>query len=477
MRIAETACHTPKAGDHAKALLSWVLTALVVGCSLIARAQTSADEQRNSASSTKSEVQSPKPDEPFPESPLPPVRLQSLPRNLFLDQKNFWSAPLHMTRAEWEWAVPSVITGLALVASDKHIEKHVPTSPATVSHAVTFSNAGLAAMAGASGGLFVWGHLTHDDQKRETGLLAGEAAIDAFLDTQVFKYAAGRDRPFVGNGQGSFFQGGDSFPSQHAAISWAIASVVAHEYPGALTQLLAYGMAGGISAARFAGQKHFASDVIIGSALGWYTGWQAFRAHSHYSDADFARFGRLRRTLDGEETDTSEPRNLGSPYVPLDSWVYPAVDRLASLGYAEDEFRASRPWTRMQIANLLKDAKARLQADENAPEEIAALEIQIEKEFAYELGLLDGRSNLTAKVESVYTQLVAISGTPLNDSYHFGQTIIDNYGRPYEKAAGVAPRRRVPAMGRISTPPCSQRTWISGDAPTSEKPSNSSRNM
>lgn len=433
MRIAETACHTPKAGDHAKALLSWVLTALVVGCSLIARAQTSADEQRNSASSTKSEVQSPKPDEPFPESPLPPVRLQSLPRNLFLDQKNFWSAPLHMTRAEWEWAVPSVITGLALVASDKHIEKHVPTSPATVSHAVTFSNAGLAAMAGASGGLFVWGHLTHDDQKRETGLLAGEAAIDAFLDTQVFKYAAGRDRPFVGNGQGSFFQGGDSFPSQHAAISWAIASVVAHEYPGALTQLLAYGMAGGISAARFAGQKHFASDVIIGSALGWYTGWQAFRAHSHYSDADFARFGRLRRTLDGEETDTSEPRNLGSPYVPLDSWVYPAVDRLASLGYAEDEFRASRPWTRMQIANLLKDAKARLQADENAPEEIAALEIQIEKEFAYELGLLDGRSNLTAKVESVYTQLVAISGTPLNDSYHFGQTIIDNYGRPYEK--------------------------------------------
>ena len=106
--------------------------------------------------------------------------------------------------------------------------------------------------------MFLWGHFTHNDQERETGLLSGEAGIDAFLDTEVFKYAFGRDRPFTGDGRGRFFQGGDSFPSQHAAISWAIASVIAHEYPGPLTQLLAYGAAGGISAARFVGQQHFA---------------------------------------------------------------------------------------------------------------------------------------------------------------------------------------------------------------------------
>ena len=177
------------------------------------------------------------------------------------------------------------------IKADRSIEKHVPTSKSTISHAVTYSNAGVAALAAGGGGLFLLGHLQNDDQKRETGILAGEAAIGAFLDTEVFKYAAGRERPFTGSGTGRFFVGGDSFPSTHASVSWAIASVIAHEYPGPLTQFLAYGMAGSVSGARWAGQKHFASDVIIGSALGWYMGYQVFRAHSHYSDAELAKYG------------------------------------------------------------------------------------------------------------------------------------------------------------------------------------------
>ena len=161
------------------------------------------------------------------------------------------------------------------MASDTAIEKHVPTNPTTV-HAVTASNAGLGAMAGLGAGMFLWGHLTDNDQQRETGLLSGEAGIDALLDTEIFKYAFGRERPFTGSGKGHFFQGGTSLPSEHASISWAIASVIAHEYPGPLTQLLAYGGAGAVSAARFAGQKHFASDVVLGSALGWYLGSTGF---------------------------------------------------------------------------------------------------------------------------------------------------------------------------------------------------------
>ena len=434
MKLTGTAIKTPESGYHrTKALVtSWLLAAQVVvfslsGCSLMASAQEPADEKNTPAPS-------PKPDVQFPDFSLSPVRLQSLPRNLFLDQKRIWSTPFHMTRAEWEWTVPLVFAGLGIVAKDTSIEKHVPTSPATVSHAVTASNAGLAAFVGAGGGLFLLGHLAHNDEQRETGLLSGEAAIDAFLDTEVFKYAAGRDRPFVGDGQGRFFEGGGSFPSQHAAVSWAIASVIAHEYPGPLTQLLAYGLAGGVSAARFAGQKHFASDVVIGSALGWYTGRQVFRSHSHYSNAEIAKYGTFSKAVEGEEADTErKPRNMGSPYVPLDNWVYPAVDKLAHLGYIRNAFLASRPWTRIEIANLVNDAKANLKTEENAPEGIAALELQLEREFAYELGLLDGKSNDTAKVESMYTRVVSIGGQPLNDSYHFGQTIINNFGRPYEK--------------------------------------------
>ena len=202
----------------------------------------------------KTGPQSPRIDAQPPLFSVGPVDLKSLPRNLFLDQKTFWTAPLHMSQKQWEWAVPALVLGGALIASDQSIEKHVPTNPTTVSRAVTASDAGVAALAGAGAGLFLLGHLESDDQKRETGILSGEAAMDAFLDTEMFKYAAGRERPFVGTSPGRFFVGGDSFPSMQSSISWAIASVIAHEYPGALTQILAYGTAGTVSAARWAEQ-------------------------------------------------------------------------------------------------------------------------------------------------------------------------------------------------------------------------------
>ena len=246
-----------------------------------------------------------------------------------------------MTTAEWQWTVPIAFIGAGILASDTAIERHVPTNPTTVSHAVTASNAGIAAMAGVGAGMFLWGHLTNNDQERETGLLSGEAGIDAFLDTEILKYAFGRDRPFTGDGRGRFFQGGDSFPSQHAATSWAIASVIAHEYPGPLTQMLAYGAAGGIRATRIVGQQHFTTDLLVGSALGWYMGRQVFRSRSHYSDAEIAKWGTFSKN---ETSDNGrEPGNMGSPYVPMDSWVYPAMERLIAFGYIRPPISVCAP--------------------------------------------------------------------------------------------------------------------------------------
>jgi membrane-associated phospholipid phosphatase len=436
MKFADTVRDTPEAGDcYAKArMISWLLAALVFGCSLgctlIAYAQIPADEEKPPAPTPKPEVQSPKPDTQPPEFGLRPVNLQSLPRNLFLDQESFWSTPFHMTGAELQWAVPLAFAGAALVASDTAIEKHVPTNPTTVSHAVTASNAGLAALAGVGGGMFLLGHFAHNDQEREAGLLSGEAGIDAFLDTEVFAYALGRERPFTGDGRGRFFQGGDSFPSQHAAISWAIASVIAHEYPGPLTELLAYGAAAGVSAARVAGQKHFASDVLLGSALGWYLGREVFRSHSHYSDADIAKWG----TFSKSDRDTSrEARNMGSPYVSLDSWVYPALDRLTALGYIHTGFADMRPWTRMECARQVQEASDPIAEDETQKSEAASLYQALQKEFGREVTLLGGGENAELRLESAYTRSTEIVGKPLTDGDHFGQTIVNDYGRPEEQ--------------------------------------------
>jgi membrane-associated phospholipid phosphatase len=334
-----------------------------------------------------------------------------------------------MNESDLPWAVPLAMAGAALIASDTAFEKHVPTTPATVSHAVTASNAGVAAFAGLGGAMFLWGHYSGNDQQRETGLLAGEAGIDAFLDTEALKYAFGRDRPFTGNGRGLFFQGGASFPSEHASVSFAIASVIAHEYPGPMTQLLAYGLAGGVGAARIVGHQHFTSDVLVGSALGWYLGRQVYRSHSHYSDAEIAHWGTFSRG-EGEEDTRHQARNMGSPYVPLDDWIYPAMDRLTALGYIQTGFADMRPWTRLECARQIKEAASRLAEDETPNSEAQNIDRALQKEFARELALLDGGTNVELRVESAYTRSTQIVGKPLTDGDHFGQTVINDFGRP-----------------------------------------------
>ena len=432
MRSDGTVGHQNRGGTGAKIFrTASIWAALVAASSAMVYAQSSTDQNDTSASSRKPEVR-------VSEFAPGSVDLKSLPKNLVLDQKDFWTAPLHFSHKQWEWTVPSLVVGGLLIKADNNIEKHVPTGKSTVSHAVTASNAGLAALTAAGAGLFLVGHLKSDDQKRETGILAGEAALGALADTEIFKYAAGRERPFTGSGTGRFFVGGDSFPSTHSSVSWAIASVIAHEYPGWLTQVLAYGTAGGVSAARWAGHKHFASDVIIGAALGWYMGRQVYRAHSHYGDADMARYGTFHKAEESEEAQgINRTRFMGSSYVPLDSWLYPALERLAALGYIKSESLSIRPWTRLECARLLAEATDRA-ADPEAPAEVQQLYSAVSAEFGYESELKNGERNLNAQFESAYSRFVGISGTPLTDNYHFGQTLLNDYGRPYQEGFNAA---------------------------------------
>src|SRR4029077_18197148 len=121
----------------------------------------------------------------------------------------------------------------------------------------TISNAGLALAVGGTGSLYIFGKLRHDDHQRETGILAVEAATDSLVVTEVFKLVTQRARPTDGNFHGDFYNSSSitnsSFPSTHAMMTWAAASVLAHEYPGPLTQIFAYGLATGVSVARVTG--------------------------------------------------------------------------------------------------------------------------------------------------------------------------------------------------------------------------------
>jgi hypothetical protein len=71
-----------------------------------------------------------------------------------------------------------------------------------------------------------------------------------------------------------------SFPSGHATASWALARVIAAEYPGWPTRLCAYGFATAISVSRITGRRHFPSDVVVGSTFGYLIGDYVVRHHS-----------------------------------------------------------------------------------------------------------------------------------------------------------------------------------------------------
>ncbi|MGB6668933.1 MAG: capsule assembly Wzi family protein [Candidatus Acidiferrum sp.] len=353
----------------------------------------------------------------------------ALVKNLVRDQKAMWTSPAHIREGDATWLVPFLGLTAGFLVTDRDASSHLPNSPSSLRHYTSLSNYGLAGMAGAGAGLFLLGKATHDEHQRETGFLSGEAAMDALIAATALKYATGRERPSLDSFRGSFGQSGDSFPSEHAATAWAIASVISHEYPGPLTKILAYGAATAITFARVRGEQHFPADAFVGTGMGWLTGWQIYRTH-HNADLG----GGIAEDLSDTPPTATErtPRQMGSPYVPLDSWIYPLFDRLIGAGVITDAILGMRPWTRLECARLVSEAGDRLQ-DANPQSLPVQLYDSLRQEFVPELALLGGGNNRAIHLESAYTRVTDIAGPPLTDGYHFGQTLYNDYGRPYQE--------------------------------------------
>lgn len=345
------------------------------------------------------------------------------------DQKELWTSPKNLQFTDATWLLPAGGITAGLIVTDSDYSRHISHNPKTTSHYNTFSNAGIAALAGGAGAMWAMSYKNHNSHWRETGFLAGEAALNSLVMIEAVKYSVRRDRPIQGDGTGSFFQSGVSFPSEHSAAAWSIAGVIAHEYPGPLTKILAYGAAGLISYSRVKARKHFPSDVFVGGLVG---NLVAQSVYSRHYDPELGGSEWQSASQFFHEHWSPSPESAGSPYVPLDSWVYPAIERLAALGVVHTEFLGMRPWTRLECANLSQEASDNLDnSSENA--QVSDLVSALRMEFASEFSAYENGVQNSARVESVYTRLMGIKGTPLTDGYHFGQTIINDNGRPYQE--------------------------------------------
>ena len=124
----------------------------------------------------------------------------------------------------------------------------------------------------------------------------------------------------------------------------------------------------------------------------------------------------------------------GSPYIPVDSWVYPAVLRLYSLGYVNTVYLGMRPWTRSSVDTMLDEVGSRIEDYDAGPatDEAERVYKALTRELRFHALASCQAPEDHVRVESVYSVARGISGTPLRDSYHLGSTIINDYGRPYQ---------------------------------------------
>jgi membrane-associated phospholipid phosphatase len=376
--------------------------------------------------------------------------LRGLTGRFLYDQKEIWASPAHLRIEDADWLLPLAGLGAALFATDASFNKSESHASVTMQHYKTISTAGLGVLAGAAGGMWLLSYDPHSAERahwRETGLLAGESALNSLLMTEALKYSLRRQRPDQGAGNGPFFErGGTSFPSEHAAAAWSIAGVVAHEYPGPLTKMAAYGLATLVSVSRVRAGQHFPSDVFIGSLAGYMISQSIYSRHASpdLPGAYWPTFRQSVRTTDGTSVRSTFLENApledtGSAYVPLDSWVYPAFERLEALGYIQTAFEGTRPWARSECARLISEANDKLAAlsagkstvsSEQAELLLVALSIEFHREKELEAG---GGANRSAALQSTYLRVISASGTVLTDGYHFGETYGYDYGRPFRR--------------------------------------------
>ena len=136
----------------------------------------------------------------------------------------------------------------------------------------------------------------------------------------------------------------------------------------------------------------------------------------------------------------------GGAKVALDSWVYPALDRLAAMGFVPSQVSGQRPWSRRECARQVREAAQWLDRRDDVATELASGLIEaLEREFAGEGAVV---------LESAYVRAGVLAGAVLNDSFHTGQSWRDDFGRPFgrgmNRVAGVTARlEHGPLFGRM----------------------------
>lgn len=198
------------------------------------------------------------------------------------DIKLLGTAPARWQRAQWiELGAVAGVTA-AVYGFDRRIQsgvqEHRTASCDRAARPAEHFGNGMYLTPGL-GAAYVTGALADSPRARRVGLYGFEGFILSGAITNALKSMGRRHRPYTGDPYDTWDGPGlsgsadnRSFPSGHSTSAFAVMTVVATEYADTgWVPPVAYGLASATAVSRVYQNKHWASDIVFGSAIGYFT--------------------------------------------------------------------------------------------------------------------------------------------------------------------------------------------------------------
>ena len=222
------------------------------------------------------------------------------------DFKQQFTAPFTMGKESWIKVAKFGVLAGGLLFADEPVQQQVVTwrqaNKFLTDASYYVTNSGGVYEGGVLAALSTYGFLFKNEKIRTTSLLATQAYITSGVINQILKNLAGRQRPSVYNKErveseptfkGPFANTGKdvngrrlnaSFPSGHATLAFAAATVYAMEYKNRpLIPILSYTGAGLISLSRLVENQHWVTDIVVGATLGYLSGKQVVNNYHRFA--------------------------------------------------------------------------------------------------------------------------------------------------------------------------------------------------
>ncbi len=143
------------------------------------------------------------------------------------------------------------------------------------------------------GGSYLFGVFKDDEYLKETSYLAAKAFFVSNAVITFMKVSFGRTRPYYAEDKDMFKplnlkDAFNSFPSGHCVSAFSLATVFALRSKTTYTKVFFYSLATAVALERIYSDKHWASDVFIGSTIAYLISRKIVMENENKNKADFS---------------------------------------------------------------------------------------------------------------------------------------------------------------------------------------------